>query len=408
MSNNNSDTECPAKADDPSNRPGNSREEPGRDFVRLPIEDWNAMKQQNLEILQMLQSKKWANSSSSSSSSSSESDDNEDRAPKRRKTNLAPNRDDRSRPDHQNANQVQPPPAPQPLPAQALPNPQPPVQRPQANADDNDILEEGEVRDRIDRLLNANAQPQPVNDNINFDNLQREYSLDEDDVSGPVDDNLAQLLDTMSKGNMSEETLTRRFETYKRPRNTSYNVPRVNIDVWSSMDRTTKTRDLKCQRKQKILLTAINSLVKVAQACVSNVELDRRDTMNRVSDAIGLVFKTSKEISMDRRASIVFADGIDKKYRRLLSSDIPVTSWLFGDDLKGALASIEQSSKMSKAFGKFTKKRFNSFSKNGKRFAYGRRDDRDQRRSNKDGKSWYNQKRKFSSKNGKNRNNENQ
>ena len=384
MSDKNSDQDHAAKADEALNRSGSSREEFSKDYVRIPVDDWHAMKQQNLEILSMLQKKKWTESDDSS-----DSDSESDRAPKRRR--VARN-EDRARPD-----------ADQQVRNDAA------VANQNENRDQN--CEENiddDVQDRIDRLVNnAMNNNDPLDnlavvDNINLDDLQQEYSLN-DEVGASINDNLASLLDTMSKGNMTDETLNRRYSTYKRPRNTSYDVPKVNVDIWSMMERNVKTKDLKGQRKQKIILTAVNSLIKVAQICVSpNATLNKRDTMNNISDAMGLMFKASKEISMDRRAAIVFGNNFDAKYRRLYSSDIPVTKWLFGDDLKATLSSIDQSSKMSKAMGRIPKKRYN-FPKNGKRFAFGRREDKEQRRSRDGRNSWYSQKKKFSGKTSKSR-----
>ena len=382
MSDRNSDPEKSANANEAINRPGGSKDDPGKEFIRFPNEDWQAMKKQNREILDMLRRKRW-NESSDSSSSDSEDDY---RNHKRRKVV----NEGRGRPQ-ENENERR---ARNPAPPPAQPEPQ----NVQNHNDDDNI--DDDVQDQINRLMNADGNDNPLDDlpqgdNVNLDDLQQEYALD-DEVGATINDNLASLLDTMAKGTMTEETLNRRFTTYKRPRNVSYDVPKVNMDVWAMMERSVKTRDLKSQRKQKIMLTAVNSLIKVAQVCVSNeATLTKRDTMHHISDAMGLIFKASKEVSMDRRASIVLSNNFDKKYRRLLSSDIPVTHWLFGDDLKSTLSSIDQSSKMSKAMGRIPKKHFNRFSKNGKRsFAYNRRsEERDQRRS-KDGRTWYNQKTK--------------
>ena len=274
-------------------------------FVRIPLNDWKAMKRQNEEILELFGKKKKPSTSKSSSKYRQESSSGE-----------------LSDSDFEKDKKM-----------------------PAAYVD-----EETRTEEMIDNIVTGRDTPTVITTDNLFDTIQSEYSID-DDLGDNIDDRVANLVGVMSNGNLTEEAMTRKMQGYKRPRNVSYNVPKVNHEMWSMMDRLSKAKDLKNQKKQKVLLTAINSLTKIADNCTGNAStrMTDRELLSVTSDAMGMVFKVSKDISLERRAAIVNSPCIDKKYKRLMSSEIPITSFLFGDDLKSAVNSIDQVSKMGKA-----------------------------------------------------------
>ena len=75
----------------------------------------------------------------------------------------------------------------------------------------------------------------------------------------PINDQLAKVLKTMTKGKRDENKIKEKCEKHKRPSNVEQPVvPKVNPEIWGILDHTTQTADLKLQRKQKMLIKAVN------------------------------------------------------------------------------------------------------------------------------------------------------
>ena len=353
-----SDTEIRSELSE-RDRPGPSRlnrqadDRPIEDTVGqilIPIHELRAIQRQNEQMIKMMKQR------NESSDSESDTDRESDKAPARK----------RARIERQNPND----------------------NRNDMNENRDRVENQDDVERQMNMLLqNDNDIPanRPNDQNNDSDddvigNLQRDYDLNED--MGPeIDTKLASLVNTIVKGSMSEDKIEQKSNLHKKPRNVAYNVPKVNGEIWGIMDRNAKTKDLRSQRKQKLILTAMNCLAKVSQKCMESKDATlRSELLPTLTDAMGLVSRVNKELAMDRRASIVYAPGIDNKFRRLLSPDIPITDNLFGDDLKSAFSTIESSSKMGRALtasskgGKrFPSKKygnFNSGSKNGGRPRY--------------------------------------
>lgn len=131
----------------------------------------------------------------------------------------------------------------------------------------------------------------------------------------------------MHKGKLSEEKRKQKFELYKKPANVEISVPRVNSEIWDTMDHVTKSSDLGSQAIQKTLLKAVFAITAVSEVCLESKDV--RQQVKTAMDAVGLILKANNDISMERRSRIV-ATRMNKKYRKLLSSEFPITEKLFG------------------------------------------------------------------------------
>ncbi|KAK7087535.1 hypothetical protein V1264_021573 [Littorina saxatilis] len=72
--------------------------------------------------------------------------------------------------------------------------------------------------------------------------------------------------------------------------------------------------------------------------------------MKPILEAAGLVLKTIHDLSLDRRNRILNSQSLNRKYKKLASSEIPITKNLFGDDLKGAFAQMDTTSELGQSF----------------------------------------------------------
>lgn len=193
-----------------------------------------------------------------------------------------------------------------------------------------------------------------------LDLLQQEYENDEE-TGKPISEKWAKILEAMSKGKMNDDKLKEKMR--KRPDNVRVFTPRVNAEIWSMMAHTAKSSDLKSQKWQSNLISAAFALTEVVEKLVNTDKAAAKP----VSDAMGLILKTVHDLSMERRAKILNAPQVNQKYKRLMSADIPITQNLFGDDLKGAFAAIESTSKLGFNFTQTKSGKFQPMkAKNGK------------------------------------------
>ena len=162
----------------------------------------------------------------------------------------------------------------------------------------------------------------------------------------PINDQLAKVLKTMTKGKMDENKIKETCEKHKRPSNVEQPVvPKVNPEIWGILDHNTKSADLKLQRKQKMLIKAVNALACSCDTCVGSKSQELKNLIKNPSDAMSLNMKVVHEISLERRSRILSSPNVNKKYRKL-STDLPVTDFLFGNDLKAVLSSFDSTSKL--------------------------------------------------------------
>ena len=103
-----------------------------------------------------------------------------------------------------------------------------------------------------------------------LDGIQQEFDQ-EDDVGLPINEKLATVLKTMAKGKLDEEKLKKKCDTHKRPKNVDQlTVPKVNPKIWSILDHHTRTNDLRMQRKQKLMIKAVNALAYSCDVCIKS------------------------------------------------------------------------------------------------------------------------------------------
>ena len=179
--------------------------------------------------------------------------------------------------------------------------------------------------------------------------VKKQYKKEEE--TGPkIDEDLADVFNTMAQGEMEDEMLEEKMAKHKRPENCEYFTPRVNSELWSCMDHTAKSDDLRTQKRQAVVTTAVNIVVNLAQKCMVGDEMSTQDLFSGLTDTAGLLLKVVHDMSLDRRRKIVNSSSVDVKYKKLASAEVPVTKQLFGDDLKTACNQIDTSNKLGNAF----------------------------------------------------------
>ena len=186
------------------------------------------------------------------------------------------------------------------------------------------------------------------------DALLQEISHDleqEEEVGGTINQQLADIVNKRWSTKLPETKQKEKMEKYSRPSNCEkLIVPRVNAEIWDKLDNKTKHNDLRATSTQKILAKVgsiltftTDKLLQMRNA--ASPDVDQLITMN--TDALALLGHTMCELSMRRREAI--RPNLNKDYSSLCASHVPVTTYLFGDNLQTQLNDIRASNKISKA-----------------------------------------------------------
>ena len=148
---------------------------------------------------------------------------------------------------------------------------------------------------------------------------------------------------------LSDEKLKENLEKCPRPVNCDkIIVPKVNPEIWGKLSRQAKGNDLQLSRLQTHLTKVGHIVVKSTglllkgKADSSKSYID--DLVRMKTDAIALLGHVSFEISQRRRESI--RPHLHKDYAALSSATMPVTNFLFGDELQAQLSHIRASNKI--------------------------------------------------------------
>ena len=184
--------------------------------------------------------------------------------------------------------------------------------------------------------------------------LLQEISHDleqEEEVGGTINQQLADIVNKRWSMKLPETKQKEKMEKYSRPRNCEkLIVPCVNAEIWDKLDSKTKHNDLRATSTQKILAKVgsiltftTDKLLQMRNA--TSPDVDQLITMN--TDALALLGHTMCELSMRRRDAI--RPNLNKDYSSLCASHVPVTTYLFGDNLQTQLNDIRASNKISKA-----------------------------------------------------------
>ncbi|XP_046569563.1 uncharacterized protein LOC124277880 isoform X3 [Haliotis rubra] len=166
-------------------------------------------------------------------------------------------------------------------------------------------------------------------------------------VSPPVDKGVAELIDGLMTTRLEEKQRQDLGEKYNPPSNmTKLQPPRVNPGIWQIMDTDSKSRDVKSQKIQESLCRglvpitlAINSLN--ALSCESE---QITQILSQVVDGVALIASASYELSIRRRDLI--RQDITPEFKSLCAHGMPVSDFLFGDNLNEKIKELSETNKL--------------------------------------------------------------
>ncbi|XP_062592192.1 uncharacterized protein LOC134253641 [Saccostrea cucullata] len=176
-----------------------------------------------------------------------------------------------------------------------------------------------------------------------FESVDIEKSLDDDslwnipqlipdEVTGPkIGSGLAKAVNAALSVKSSKETMNNIGKKYNRPENcTVLKVPRVNKEIWDVLGKQAHSSDLSFQEIQKSLAQGLVHIVNLADQLANHKEIDNQKTKAMLSDSISLLGYGFYNLSMKRRHEI--RNHLNPRYRKICSSDVPISENLFGDN----------------------------------------------------------------------------
>lgn len=152
-------------------------------------------------------------------------------------------------------------------------------------------------------------------------------------------------------------------------------VPRVNEALWSDLEKPAKSRDLAMQDVQKCMLDSARPLFEAIQMTKvsrkNKTPIDSKLLLECLRNALTCVGNASHQASMRRREFL--KPELSKNFRSLCSSSLPLTKYLFGNDLP---KKVDEIAKANKITSKVVTKETNSGNRSDRRKPVSRNDNR--------------------------------
>lgn len=215
---------------------------------------------------------------------------------------------------------------------------------------DSEVLTDGTNNGEAPKVSNTSAAEDELLSEIAQDYAEETQTCDD------VSQQLADIVNQRWSSKLDESKLKDKMDKYDRPRNCEkLIVPRVNPEIWSTLNHMVRGSDLKLVNFQKTLVKVGVALTQSTEAllsmrakhCSSDAEhkqqLGKLVTYN--TDTLAMLGHTHMELLSRRRELI--KPNLNKEYVSLCSPQTPITQLLFGDDLQARMASIKAANKIS-------------------------------------------------------------
>ncbi|CAH3179147.1 unnamed protein product [Porites evermanni] len=129
-------------------------------------------------------------------------------------------------------------------------------------------------------------------------------------------------------------------------------VPKVNPEIWGKLTHYGKKQDLRLSAIQNKLVKEGTVIAQSAQNLMdfrtkgaNGGKFDTAVALTSQTDVIALLGHTNYELSLCPREAV--KPNLNKEYGSLCSSQTPVTTLLFGDELQAQLTAIRASNRIS-------------------------------------------------------------
>jgi len=198
----------------------------------------------------------------------------------------------------------------------------------EVEASSAEVMDVDELPEAVRNILNQTAPPTEYGDNLQ-----------------------AVVAESFSK--MTNHHTNTLFEDlklkYKTPANCKeLGVAKVNPEIWAGLPHALKTRDARSQHLQQHLSRAMIAQAKASERVLDLISKTRNAELQSVLEAlmdssmsVGLAMR---QINSNRKLSL--KSSLLPEYSGLVGAQIPVTEYLFGDNLEASLKLVKSTSKI--------------------------------------------------------------
>ena len=166
-------------------------------------------------------------------------------------------------------------------------------------------------------------------------------------TSPPLREGLAAIFNNLLSEKMGDEKLKAKLDKYPRPENVKgLRTPKVNPSIWSQLSTSMKTQDVRSQKGQNTLISAISAMTKAADLALGKYSNDK-ELITLLTDAVAMALQYNHEVNHSRR--LAMKREMHKDYAALcnLSTVDGTSEYLFGD-LSKLAKDITEANKLTK------------------------------------------------------------
>lgn len=204
-------------------------------------------------------------------------------------------------------------------------------------------------------LVDDDAISIPGDDDDLLASLDAELS-DEDDTGDAVVASVAKSVNKRFSKALSEQKLKAKLEKFPRPSNCEkLIVPTVNPEIWKKLNnKFAKKADLRAAGLQRALTKAAvaitrstHLMVKSKTAQSASERAKTNEGIDQNVDALTLLGHAHRQVSLNRRTAL--RRHLGPSIRALCDESVPITGYLFGDDLPASLKEAKELDKIEMA-----------------------------------------------------------
>jgi hypothetical protein len=176
-----------------------------------------------------------------------------------------------------------------------------------------------------------------------------EQSLPKDETGNPVNQKLADMVNTLMHKKDVDKSLREQIKTLceatKRPENcVGLKNTRVDEPIWHRLQPSTRSLDTKHQEVQTFLLKATTEVVLLLNEVIEK-EIDSKTMVTKLMKVVEFLSFANYELNC-RRKEALRKDIDSENYLGLFAKSATMNEFLFGGDLQKKLDEIEKSNKV--------------------------------------------------------------
>ena len=146
---------------------------------------------------------------------------------------------------------------------------------------------------------------------------------------------------------MNEKLPKEKFDAlqrdYLRPENCpDLFAPKINKQIWQQLKQDTKNRDSSLQKIQATLMSSLYAMLHVYNNLASSKQ--DKDNLTPLNHAAILLLSANRDFNLKCRELI--RGDLNKQYAELCSPSVPVSSYLFGDDLNKEVEDVTKANRL--------------------------------------------------------------